>query len=85
MIHMKPLKPMKNQWYSDFFETLDSLTVEQISEPARQWHCPACQNGPGAIDWYRSLPSLVTHAKTKGSKRVKIHRDLAEVLEEELR
>ncbi|CAI9285406.1 unnamed protein product [Lactuca saligna] len=75
----------KNQWYSDFFETLDSLTVEQINEPTRQWHCPACQNGPGAIDWYRSLPSLVTHAKTKGSKRVKIHRELAEVLEEELR
>ncbi|CAH1426852.1 unnamed protein product [Lactuca virosa] len=75
----------KNKWYSDFFETLDSLTVEQINEATRQWHCPACQNGPGAIDWYRSLPSLVTHAKTKGSKRVKIHRDLAEILEEELR
>nr|GEW11578.1 protein suppressor of gene silencing 3 [Tanacetum cinerariifolium] len=49
------------------------------------WHCPACQNGPGAIDWYKSLQALITHAKTKGSKRVKIHRDLAELLEEELR
>lgn len=75
----------KNKWYCDFFGTLDTLTVEQINEPTRQWHCPACQNGPGAIDWYRSLQSLVTHAKTKGSKRVKIHRDLAEILEEELR
>ncbi|PWA88216.1 XS domain-containing protein [Artemisia annua] len=56
-----------------------------INEPTRQWHCPACQNGPGAIDWYKSLQSLVTHARTKGSKRVKIHRDLAELLEEELR
>ncbi|KVH93617.1 protein SUPPRESSOR OF GENE SILENCING 3 [Cynara cardunculus var. scolymus] len=75
----------KNRWYADFFGTLDTLTVEQINEPTRQWHCPACKNGPGSIDWYRSLQSLVTHAKTKGSKRVKIHRDLAEILEEELR
>ncbi|KAI3715325.1 hypothetical protein L6452_22304 [Arctium lappa] len=75
----------KNRWYADFFETLDTLTVEQINESTRQWHCPACKNGPGSIDWYRSLQSLVTHAKTKGSKRVKIHRDLAEILEEELR
>ncbi|KAI7757383.1 hypothetical protein M8C21_001912 [Ambrosia artemisiifolia] len=75
----------KNRWYVDFFGTLDTLTLEQINEPTRQWHCPACQNGPGAIDWYKSLLSLVTHAKTKGSKRVKIHRDLAEILEEELR
>ncbi|KAL8235173.1 hypothetical protein R6Q59_021273 [Mikania micrantha] len=75
----------KNRWYADFFETLDSLTVDQINEPTRQWHCPACQNGPGAIDWYCSLQALVAHAKTKGSKRVKIHRDLAEILEEELK
>ncbi|XP_071715611.1 protein SUPPRESSOR OF GENE SILENCING 3-like [Rutidosis leptorrhynchoides] len=75
----------KNKWYYDFFETLDTLTLEQISEPTRQWHCPACKNGPGAIDWYKNLQSLATHAKTKGSKRVKIHRDFAEVLEEELK
>ncbi|XP_076946380.1 protein SUPPRESSOR OF GENE SILENCING 3 homolog, partial [Bidens hawaiensis] len=74
----------KNRWYAAFFETLDTLTLEQINEPTRQWHCPACQNGPGAIDWYKSLLSLITHTKTKGSKRVKIHRDLAVVLEEEL-
>ncbi|GJS84671.1 protein suppressor of gene silencing 3 [Tanacetum coccineum] len=75
----------KNKWHAEFFITLDKLTVDQINEPDRQWHCPACKNGPGAIDWYKSLPSLVTHARTKGSKRVKIHRDLAELLEEELR
>jgi hypothetical protein len=27
---------------------------------------------------------LITHAKTKGSKRVKLHRELAELLDEEL-
>ncbi|KAJ0089568.1 hypothetical protein Patl1_14925 [Pistacia atlantica] len=74
----------KSRWFSKFFESLDSLTVEEINEPARQWHCPACQCGPGAIDWYHSLQLLMTHAKTKGSRRVKLHRELAERLEEEL-
>lgn len=73
-----------NKWLKAFFLMLDKLTVEEIHEPARQWHCPACQGGPGAIDWYRGLQPLVTHAKTKGSKRVKLHRELAELLDEEL-
>lgn len=75
----------KNRWFRKFFENLDGLTIEQISEPERQWHCPACQNGPGSIDWYRGLQPLLNHAKTKGSKRVKIHRVFAELLDEELR
>ncbi|XP_071742062.1 protein SUPPRESSOR OF GENE SILENCING 3-like [Rutidosis leptorrhynchoides] len=75
----------KNKWYSNLFGTLDTLKLDQINEPMRQWHCSACQNGPGATEWYDGLQSLVTHAKTKGSKRVKIHRELAEILEEELR
>ncbi|GLT48974.1 hypothetical protein SLA2020_225610 [Shorea laevis] len=75
----------KNKWFTKFFNDLDSLSVEQINETERQWHCPACQGGPGAIDWYRGLQPLMTHAKTKGSKRVKLHRELAELLDEELR
>ncbi|KAA3479727.1 protein SUPPRESSOR OF GENE SILENCING 3-like [Gossypium australe] len=63
---------------------LDALRIEEINDPARQWHCPACQGGPGAIDWYRGLQPLTTHAKTKGAKRVKLHRELAELLDEEL-
>ncbi|KAJ0089593.1 hypothetical protein Patl1_14919 [Pistacia atlantica] len=74
----------KSRWFSKFFESLDSLTVEEINEPARQWHCLVCQRGPGAIDWYHSLQPLMTHAKTKGSRRVKLPRELAELLEEEL-
>lgn len=74
----------KNKWFEKFFGSLDSLSIEQINEPARQWHCPACQGGPGAIDWYRGLQPLITHAKTKGSKRIKLHRELAELLDEEL-
>ncbi|ONI14633.1 hypothetical protein PRUPE_4G289100 [Prunus persica] len=73
-----------SRWFKKFFEILDSLTVDEINDPARQWHCPACQGGPGAIDWYRGLQPLMTHAKTKGSKRVMLHRELAELLDEEL-
>ncbi|EOX92791.1 XS domain-containing protein / XS zinc finger domain-containing protein-related isoform 1 [Theobroma cacao] len=74
----------KNRWFKKLFESLDSLTIEEINDSARQWHCPACQGGPGAIDWYRGLQPLMTHAKTKGAKRVKLHRELAELLDEEL-
>ncbi|KAL2497988.1 RNA-dependent RNA polymerase [Abeliophyllum distichum] len=75
----------KNRWFKELFDCLDGLTVEQINDPERQWHCPACKGGPGAIDWYRGLQPLVTHARTKGSKRVKLHRELAELLDEELK
>ncbi|KAL6542029.1 Protein SUPPRESSOR OF GENE SILENCING [Orobanche gracilis] len=75
----------KNRWFKDLFKSLDDLTVEQINEPERQWHCPACKGGPGAIDWYRGLLPLISHAKTKRSKRVKLHRELAVLLDEELK
>ncbi|KAF3444205.1 hypothetical protein FNV43_RR13895 [Rhamnella rubrinervis] len=74
----------ENKWFKKFFVILDGLSLDQINDPARQWHCPACHGGPGAIDWYRGLQPLVAHAKTKGSKRVKLHREFAEVLEEDL-
>ncbi|GJN13566.1 hypothetical protein PR202_gb00284 [Eleusine coracana subsp. coracana] len=73
-----------NKWFKSFFDVLDKLSVEDINEPSRQWHCPACKNGPGAIDWYKGLQPLMTHARTKGSTRVKLHRELAALLEEEL-
>lgn len=73
-----------DRWFKSFFTILDNLSVEEMNEPGRQWHCPACQGGPGAIDWFRGLQPLITHAKTKGSKRVKIHREFAMLLDEEL-
>ncbi|KAM0897801.1 hypothetical protein ACQ4PT_022316 [Festuca glaucescens] len=73
-----------NKWFKSFFEEINSLTVEQVLEPNKQWHCPACKKGPGAIDWFKGLQSLVTHASTKGSRRVKLHRELAALLEEEM-
>nr|XP_027075041.1 protein SUPPRESSOR OF GENE SILENCING 3-like [Coffea arabica] len=74
----------KNRWFNELFECMDSLTVEQINDTERQWHCPACKGGPGAIDWFRGLQPLIAHAKTKGATRVKLHRELAQLLEEEL-
>ncbi|EOA20190.1 hypothetical protein CARUB_v10000486mg [Capsella rubella] len=73
----------QNKWFKKFFDSLDSLSIEQINEPQRQWHCPACQGGPGAIDWYNLQP-LIAHARTKGARRVKLHRELAEVLDQDL-
>ncbi|KAF8404016.1 hypothetical protein HHK36_008892 [Tetracentron sinense] len=74
----------KSKWFKTFFVLLDSLTNEQVNEPERQWHCPACKGGPGGIEWYIGLQPLLTHAKMKGAKRVKLHREFAELLEEEL-
>ncbi|GFP80296.1 protein suppressor of gene silencing 3 [Phtheirospermum japonicum] len=69
----------------ELFHGLDDLTVEQINEPKRQWHFPACKGGPGATDWYRGLLPVISHAKTKRSKMVKLHRKLADFLDEELK
>ncbi|XP_062083741.1 protein SUPPRESSOR OF GENE SILENCING 3 [Humulus lupulus] len=77
------LKKMK--WFAKFFKIIDELKVNEINDPDRQWHCPACQGGPGSIDWYRGLQPLMTHAKTKGGDKMKLHRKFAEILEVELR
>lgn len=74
-----------NRWLTKLFDVLDSLKEEEIIDPNRQWHCPACHDGPGAIDWYRGLQPLMTHARTRGTRRVRLHRELAVLLEEELR
>ena len=65
----------------DFFEKLDKMNLDETKE----WHCPACQKGPGAIYWYKGLQPLMSHAKTRRKGNVKVHRELAELLEEELR
>ncbi|KAF3434992.1 hypothetical protein FNV43_RR22079 [Rhamnella rubrinervis] len=74
----------ENKWFKKFFVDMESLSIDEINDPASRWHCPACQGGPGGIDWYLGLQSLMMHAKTKGSKRVRLHRGFAEILEEEL-
>ncbi|PKA66755.1 Protein suppresor of gene silencing 3 like [Apostasia shenzhenica] len=73
-----------NKWFKGFFENLSKLTLDEIHEQTRQWHCPACQNGPGAIEWYNGLQPLMTHAKTR-STRARLHRELAVLLDEEFR
>ncbi|PHU05272.1 hypothetical protein BC332_26094 [Capsicum chinense] len=73
----------KNRWFKQLLESRDSLTVTEINDSERQWQCPAWKVGPGTIKWFTGLQSLITHAKTK-RVRVKLHRELAEHLEEEL-
>ncbi|XP_022777245.1 protein SUPPRESSOR OF GENE SILENCING 3-like, partial [Durio zibethinus] len=72
----------KSKWFKEFFERMDAFNVEEINET--MWHCPACQGGPGAIKWYRSIQDLIAHAKTIGARGVKLHRELSELLEMEL-
>ncbi|PWA90921.1 Zinc finger-XS domain-containing protein [Artemisia annua] len=74
----------KHPYFVELFESLDELIADQINEPVRQWHCPACRNGPGSIHWFMGMKAFVTHIKTKGSRRPKLHRDLADLLDEEL-
>ncbi|XP_017971125.1 PREDICTED: protein SUPPRESSOR OF GENE SILENCING 3 isoform X1 [Theobroma cacao] len=75
----------KSKWFNGFFEILEKLTVEEIISPVRKWHCPACQGGPGAINWYRGVQPLMTHAMTKTTRRAKMHRVFADLLVEEMR
>ncbi|TYI98357.1 hypothetical protein E1A91_D01G208500v1 [Gossypium mustelinum] len=63
----------------------EKLTVEEILSPVRRWHCPACQGGPGAINWYRGVQTLLTHSVTKTTRRAKLHRVFAGLLVEEMR
>ncbi|KAL4318667.1 hypothetical protein GQ457_18G001100 [Hibiscus cannabinus] len=75
----------KNRWFKKLFETLDGLRIEEINDPEKRWRCPVCQGAPGNTDWYCGLHLLVTHAKMmKKARRVKLHRELAELLDEEL-
>ncbi|XP_006664414.1 protein SUPPRESSOR OF GENE SILENCING 3 homolog [Oryza brachyantha] len=74
----------RHELLKSIFELLENLSVEQINDKSRHWHCPACKNVRGGVAWYKGLQPLMNHARTKGSKRVKLHRELAALLEEEL-
>ncbi|MBA0866863.1 hypothetical protein Goshw_025132 [Gossypium schwendimanii] len=72
----------KSKWFKEFFERMDALNAEEFDQTL--WHCPACQGGPGAIKWYRSISDLIAHSKKIVSRRVKLHQELAMLLEGEL-
>ncbi|XP_047309707.1 protein SUPPRESSOR OF GENE SILENCING 3-like [Impatiens glandulifera] len=72
----------KQKMLDDFFKIFDKCSNEEMNDVARQWHWLACQDGPGAIYWYKGLPSIVTHA-LKGAIRMKLHCELATLLDEE--
>jgi hypothetical protein len=71
----------KQSLSTSFFEILKQLTIEELNEPTRQWHCPACRNAPGAVVWYKGLKDLMHHVQTESS-RVSHHRKLAALLED---
>ncbi|XP_021628061.1 protein SUPPRESSOR OF GENE SILENCING 3 homolog isoform X2 [Manihot esculenta] len=79
-----PRSCKKSKWFKKFLKGFEYLSAEEINDPARQWHCPACQGGAGAIKRYLGLQILIKHAKTKGSRRMRLHRELAQLLEEKL-
>ncbi|GJW84017.1 hypothetical protein Tco_0157162 [Tanacetum coccineum] len=52
----------------------------QMSHDSRKKH----PDGDGLIHWFSGMKAFVTPIKTKGLRRPKLHRDLAELLDEEL-
>ncbi|XP_020533449.2 protein SUPPRESSOR OF GENE SILENCING 3 homolog isoform X1 [Jatropha curcas] len=74
----------KSKWFKKFLKELECLSFEEIKNQARQWHCPVCQRGGGATKQYLGLQPLIQHAKTKGSTRIRLHRELAQLLEDKL-
>ncbi|KAJ4823276.1 hypothetical protein Tsubulata_028452 [Turnera subulata] len=74
----------RSKWFRAFFSVLDKMSDEEISSSTREWHCPACSGGSGAIDWYRGVHPLMFHAKTKQTRRARLHRIFAETLDEEM-
>nr|GMD47687.1 protein SUPPRESSOR OF GENE SILENCING 3 [Ipomoea batatas] len=44
----------KNSWFKEFFDSIDSLSNEELNDPEKQWHYFACKGDLGAIEWFRA-------------------------------
>lgn len=64
--------------------TMTSITAEQINDPNKLRHCPACKNGRGAYRKFAGLKSLVDHANSVCKRRPRTHRRFAKLLEQAL-
>ncbi|KAB5573059.1 hypothetical protein DKX38_000253 [Salix brachista] len=79
-----PEKTKKSTPMKEFLVILEKLAPADVNETTRQWLCPVCEGGSGATKGYQGLWALILHAKTKPGKRVKLHQELAQLLEEKL-
>ncbi|PHT70757.1 hypothetical protein T459_25861 [Capsicum annuum] len=56
----------KNRWFKQLLESRDSLTVTEINDSERQWHCPAWKVGPVG---YIEVERLSEHFSEMGRDR----------------
>ncbi|RCV35895.1 hypothetical protein SETIT_7G276300v2 [Setaria italica] len=61
-----------------------SFEIRKMNKWFKAMAMSGMQKWTWAIDWYNGLQPLMTHARTKGSTKVRLHRELAALLEEEL-
>ncbi|KAM7266402.1 hypothetical protein ACFE04_004299 [Oxalis oulophora] len=69
----------------EFIQKLSIMSYEEVRDRTRQWNCPACHGGPGATRRYSGLRPLLAHANANEKRRMKLHKELAQLLGEELR
>ncbi|KAM7252866.1 hypothetical protein ACFE04_025484 [Oxalis oulophora] len=69
----------------EFIQKMSIMSYEEVRDRTRQWNCPACHGGPGATRRYSGLRPLLAHANANEKRRMKLHKELAQLLGEELR
>eukprot|EP00250_Pteridium_aquilinum_P033776 c627_g1_i2 orf=33-1481(+) len=77
----------QNKWLRPFFNMLDDTGTDPTDnhEKYTLFYCPACRgSGLGETDVYKGLKPLIVHAKYHTKRRVKLHREFAAILEEDL-
>lgn len=77
-----------NRWLRPFFDMLEHISTDLPAENVQDtlFYCPACRgSGLGEVSVYKGFKPLIAHAKQYKQRRVKLHRDFAAILEEDLK